>query len=559
VIGEIVAGLYGDSQDLGGMEEKLKNDPNNESLKQQIAQIRNTVTELAKLTGAGGALLIGGDASTMQTAMGTAQNAAQNNRQLHPTEAAMIRANAERYAQLRGDISVDQAEAELSQQALRNMDTAHDTRLGSDNAQAQAFLQELGAGSAQTDTLTGQSFQLFTADAATRNNHAMFGQYAKTSPAVQSVLDRAYQQAYKPSDGQTIAGLNGTNAGSLTGSDLALNDAARDYSNMRLQPAVVQWAVLGQLREERGDNLQTQQSLMLELRELNAQGNTGAQVQQRRGEIINQLTLLEHEDQVLRSASIEHLKAMGSVGTTNPVYHREWAEGVGESIAASRLIFAGMSAASINGRINALGQAIEETKALRQTARAEADAVARARVDNNFNAENVRNPIDSQSPENIAASQNLNSKATSDQAAGTYNPHYDPKHGPSTTLQQQYDRAMTGANPQTGTSGRPADASKFFNSTDMDAAIKQAEAAYAANPSGFPNKLVDITFNRPVGEGYTGATRQNQTAGIPAGEYRWSNTATVGIDRNTGKAYTAYPNLIQGVSRFDPLKMGVQR
>lgn len=118
---------------------------------------------------------------------------------------------------------------------------------------------------------------------------------------------------------------------------------------------------------------------------------------------------------------------------------------------------------------------------------------------------------------------------------------------------------MTGANPQTGTSGRPADASKFFNSTDMDAAIKQAEAAYAANPSGFPNKLVDITFNRPVGEGYTGATRQNQTAGIPAGEYRWSNTATVGIDRNTGKAYTAYPNLIQGVSRFDPLKMGVQR
>ncbi|MBQ0922276.1 DUF637 domain-containing protein, partial [Hydrogenophaga aromaticivorans] len=79
VIGEIVAGLYGDSQDLGGLEEKLKNDPNNAALKQQIAQIQNTVTELAKLTGAGGALLIGGDAETMQIAMGTAQNAAVNN------------------------------------------------------------------------------------------------------------------------------------------------------------------------------------------------------------------------------------------------------------------------------------------------------------------------------------------------------------------------------------------------------------------------------------------------------------------------------------------------
>ena len=79
VIGEIVAGLYGDSQNLGDLENQLKNDPNNAALKQQIAQIRNTVTELAKLTGAGGALLIGGDAETMQIAMGTAQNAAVNN------------------------------------------------------------------------------------------------------------------------------------------------------------------------------------------------------------------------------------------------------------------------------------------------------------------------------------------------------------------------------------------------------------------------------------------------------------------------------------------------
>jgi hypothetical protein len=98
VIGEIVAGLYGDSQDLGGMEEKLKNDPNNESLKQQIAQIRNTVTELAKLTGAGGALLIGGDAGTMQIAMGTAQNAAVNNFLNHAESSERLKLKKEQLA-----------------------------------------------------------------------------------------------------------------------------------------------------------------------------------------------------------------------------------------------------------------------------------------------------------------------------------------------------------------------------------------------------------------------------------------------------------------------------
>jgi hypothetical protein len=97
VIGEIVAALYGDSQDLGGLEDKLKNDPSNEALKQQIAQIRNTVTELAKLTGAGGALLIGGDAGAMQIAMGTAQNAAVNNYLNHNKPSLMGLSEVEQY------------------------------------------------------------------------------------------------------------------------------------------------------------------------------------------------------------------------------------------------------------------------------------------------------------------------------------------------------------------------------------------------------------------------------------------------------------------------------
>jgi hypothetical protein len=79
VIGELVAGWYGDSQNLGDLEDQLKDDPTNATLRQQIGQIRNTVTELSKLSGAGSALLIGGDAADMQIAMTTGSNAAVNN------------------------------------------------------------------------------------------------------------------------------------------------------------------------------------------------------------------------------------------------------------------------------------------------------------------------------------------------------------------------------------------------------------------------------------------------------------------------------------------------
>lgn len=97
----------------------------------------------------------------------------------------------------------------------------------------------------------------------------------------------------------------------------------------------------------------------------------------------------------------------------------------------------------------------------------------------------------------------------------------------------------------------------------MQTAINQAEAAYAANPNAYINAKtgkieIDIQFNRSVGEGYTGNTKTNASAGITAGEYRWSNTATVGIDPKTGKAYTAYPNLSQGSQMPDPLKTGVK-
>ena len=89
VIGELVADWYAESSGY----DQLKIDANREGasaeIKQQLAVMTNTLTELAKLTGAGGALLIGGDATTMNLAMTTAQNAAQNNRQLHESERSL--------------------------------------------------------------------------------------------------------------------------------------------------------------------------------------------------------------------------------------------------------------------------------------------------------------------------------------------------------------------------------------------------------------------------------------------------------------------------------------
>jgi filamentous hemagglutinin len=156
--------------------------------------------------------------------------------------------------------------------------------------------------------------------------------------------------------------------------------------------------VLGQLRQERAQNLQAQQRLLSELQGMNQRGDTSAQAAQRRGEIVNQLNLLDEENRVMRQASVEQLKAMGDAGTTNPARHREWAEGSGEAIAASRLTLQGLSAASINSRINALKGAVEEVQAASAVAKAEAQAVARARVDNNMRRDDAQQYVNTNAP-----------------------------------------------------------------------------------------------------------------------------------------------------------------
>ena len=117
------------------------------------------------------------------TALNAAQMVDNYNRQLHPDEAKRIAKIAGQYAEKQG-ISLEKAVAELTQQVEQNIDTAWDKRLGSDNPAAQAFLKENGLGQNLIDSATGQSYQLFTADAAQRNNHAQFAQYSKTDPLV---------------------------------------------------------------------------------------------------------------------------------------------------------------------------------------------------------------------------------------------------------------------------------------------------------------------------------------------------------------------------------------
>lgn len=101
------------------------------------------------------------------------------------------------------------------------------------------------------------------------------------------------------------------------------------------------------------------------------------------------------------------------------------------------------------------------------------------------------------------------------------------------------------------------DTSKFFNSTAMDYAMKEAERLYAQNPSLYTDPdngkiSVEINFGRPVGEGYIKNNDTNQINGT-AGEYRWTNVVSVGLDRNTKKPYMAFPNISKGVSKPDPL------
>ena len=301
------------------------------------------------------------------TAMNAAQMVDNYNRQLHPDEAKLIAARAQEYADKRGGISIQQAVAELTQQAEQNSDSAWDTRLGSDNPAAQAFLTEIGLGKTMVDPMTGQTYQLFTADAAQRDNHAMFAQYSKSNPLVKAELDLAMNKAYLPNDAQNLEPKY------QTGSDLALNDAARDYGNMRNQPAVVQQTVLAELRVTRLDIAQQEKALLEQFKALPLTPEN----RDLRADLQNQIDHLETRDFFLLKATQAQILDMGSVGLLNPLSQKETIEGFGDALGGARLSGKGVSATSVNGRINMLKGVIAE-------AQAEAKAIAQAKIENNI-------------------------------------------------------------------------------------------------------------------------------------------------------------------------------
>lgn len=122
--------------------------------------------------------------------------------------------------------------------------------------------------------------------------------------------------------------------------------------------------------------------------------------------------------------------------------------------------------------------------------------------------------------------------------------HFLSKHGPQTTLMQQYERASTGSWPNAAGT-RPSDASRFFNAEDMEDAIRRAIDRYSGNPD-IP---VVVRMGRPIGEGFVKALGRNAAVALP--EYRQSDTVRVIFDKS-GFPKTAYPDIVRNGIAFAP-------
>ena len=168
------------------------------------------------------AAAIGAAASGGSVAGGaTAFNADMNNRQLHPTEAKLIKDNAKAYAQQRfgtanpSAAQLSQAEAELTQQALKQVDSAYAS--APNNDQAASYLNTLTRGGQTFYQQTGQTLFNETSNAALFNNHALNAQYL-ADPGMRAL----YNQAQRPTAGSK----------QFDGAGYALMYAAGDTQNL---------------------------------------------------------------------------------------------------------------------------------------------------------------------------------------------------------------------------------------------------------------------------------------------------------------------------------------
>jgi hypothetical protein len=250
------------------------------------------------------------------------------------------------------------------------------------------------------DPMTGQTYQLFTADEATRNNHAMFAQYVKTDPQVRQELDQAYSQALRPQDARRLD----AEGRSQSGSDLALRDAAKDFTDMKNQPANVQWAVLAQLRQTR----QTNQQELARLDQALKASPLSPETQAQRTQIVLQMEDLMRRDQALLVGIQAQLLDMGQTGSKllNPGQYAEWTEGFGEARASAGLNFRGVSNANLSARSAMSREAVAERQALVQAEQ----AAVRAKIENNFYADGVRVDISLLPKQQAEALANLNGK-----------------------------------------------------------------------------------------------------------------------------------------------------
>jgi hypothetical protein len=157
-------------------------------------------------------------AGTGSAAAGMALNVDANNRQLHPSEARLIRQHAKDFAQhLNGgaEPSAEQiasAEQRLTGQALRQVDSAWTTRLDND-ATASGFLSGLTQGYAPVSGGVGGGVLFDARGTAAFNNHAINATALPQNADLYNRLDSTNTRGIVPN---------------VRGSYVALNDAAND-------------------------------------------------------------------------------------------------------------------------------------------------------------------------------------------------------------------------------------------------------------------------------------------------------------------------------------------
>lgn len=109
------------------------------------------------------------------------------------------------------------------------------------------------------------------------------------------------------------------------------------------------------------------------------------------------------------------------------------------------------------------------------------------------------------------------------------NAHFNSRHGAGTTIEQQWNRAISGQYPENPALGnRPVDSSRFFSDSDTLEAYIEAVNMY--NPDG--RASFHFLMNRPIGEGIE-----------KFGRGYVGSTNAVSVVFREGQPWTIYPKI----------------